>query len=467
MFYRKSLAVKERAKKLVALDDFSGGMNGVSGAFSAACADVCFNTEGNYGALRQGLGFDKPRLGASVFFSDAKSMACLTLDFGGGKRQYIAVVSPSGGLELYPADNPEEAVSVCGTTGNVQMMPYDYGGKRCLLFCDGSGLRLYDGANVTDCGAAIAPGSMAVYYERIFGVSAGDDRKALFSKELDPTDWTEDYSGGGYVTPMDGFGGIKALASFDDRLYLFGENAIAEAEAKAPQDDFSVKRVFAAGCGTVPGTVKVCGGGVYFLSDDGICVFDGNGVERVADLGGRITVRGDENACVYKGSYYLACRVDFGDGKRVLCEKSDYRNNALIKVSPGGSVSVSRGMDISCMSAADRLYFVSGGKIGEVTDSGCWFGAPLPKAWRTAESDLGILGKKTVTAVNVYSLRALTVKIIADGREYSLDISGGKDYRRFKTSVTGSLFRFELCTDAAEPLVVKPVFEVSYGGEEL
>lgn len=148
-------------------------------------------------------------------------------------------------------------------------------------------------------------------------------------------------------------------------------------------------------------------------------------------------------------------------------KKSDYRNNALIKVSPGGSVSVSRGMDISCMSAADRLYFVSGGKIGEVTDSGCWFGAPLPKAWRTAESDLGILGKKTVTAVNVYSLRALTVKIIADGREYSLDISGGKDYRRFKTSVTGSLFRFELCTDAAEPLVVKPVFEVSYGGEEL
>ena len=163
MFYRKSLAVKERAKKLVALDDFSGGMNGVSGAFSAACADVCFNTEGNYGALRQGLGFDKPRLGASVFFSDAKSMACLTLDFGGGKRQYIAVVSPSGGLELYPADNPEEAVSVCGTTGNVQMMPYDYGGKRCLLFCDGSGLRLYDGANVTDCGAGIAPGSMGVY----------------------------------------------------------------------------------------------------------------------------------------------------------------------------------------------------------------------------------------------------------------------------------------------------------------
>lgn len=468
MFYRKSLEVKESKNATLTFDDFSGGMDGISvGEISAATADICFNTEGSYGALRQGLGFDRPGLDAPVCFPKAKSIACVTLDTQGKAKRYLAVVSADGNLALYPEDNPQQAVQVGATVGDVKLMAYEYGGKRCLLFCDDECLHIYDGNSILNCGAAtIKPDSLTVYYERVFGISTADERKLLFSKQLDPTDWLEGYADGGFITPPDNFGAIVALASYDDCLYAFGAHKIAEITAKAPQGDFTVKRVFASHGEVLGGTVAVSGDGIYFLTTEGVYLFDGDNSKKITDLGGKLGISGGETACVYGSRYFLACDVDFGDGRRVMCEKAPRVNNALVSLSADGCLSVSRGMDIRCLSASEgkdaRLLFVSGGEIGQVTDSGKFFDRPLPKVWQTAEGDLGTAARKTIKAVNIYTLHAMTLSVTADGKEKRFEISGGKEYKRVKIGVTGYRFRFAFITDAAKPLIIKPIFEISY-----
>lgn len=105
--------------------------------------------------------------------------------------------------------------------------------------------------------------------------------------------------------------------------------------------------------------------------------------------------------------YYLACKLNFGDGETVGCESGAYSNNALIELDlVSGNLNIVRGVDIVSMTAVSEGYISKliccfGGdhknRIGELVHDGAIFGTPLKKAWISPKSDFGYADKKKLS----------------------------------------------------------------------
>ena len=88
--------------------------------------------------------------------------------------------------------------------------------------------------------------------------------------------------------------------------------------------------------------------------------------------------------------------MNFNDGRRVMCEKGDYVNNALVEVDlASGSVAVVRGVDVASLAAVnapDKNFllacFRNEKRVAIFDDGGSVFGEAMPKRWVCPKTDL-------------------------------------------------------------------------------
>lgn len=456
MFYRKSLLTKTARTSEISFDDFSGGMNPALYNISASHARLCFNVEGKDGALKQWKGFDRPRLGASVFYPEAQEVFC--------PREVckIAAAGKDGKIYVFKGENFEE---ICSFGGKVCFADFKKDGNYCLLIFDDSGIRIYDGQSVSTVTSDVKIERATVFKERIFGISREDDTKIYFSKPLDCLNWASSFEEGGFVCFDDNFGRVFDIGVFEDRLYAFGNGKIAALYAGLPQSEFEVEKIFASGGRTVKNSVSNCGCGLVFLTSDGLYLFDGSGSEKICgELDGFIS--GKHAVSVCDGSnYYLACLCDFGDHQKVLCEKGNFFNNALICVNTEDfSVKIARGVDISSLALFEdqeknSVLFAERGQIGYLSESGSYFGQNLPKIWRTACSDLGYpTSKKCLKNLFLLTTSDVEVKIMADGVLHSFSVKGKETPQKVKIGVSGVNLRISFETNSPKFLILKPTF---------
>ena len=123
--------------------------------------------------------------------------------------------------------------------------------------------------------------SMCLHYERLFAVCGGERNRLAFSANLDPTDWSEDLSSGGFIEMQDERGALSKVISYNDYIYVFRDFGVARVSAYGDQTDFSVSQLFVSSVKLYGETVTLCGNKVLLLARDGIHQFDGYSTKKI------------------------------------------------------------------------------------------------------------------------------------------------------------------------------------------
>lgn len=295
--------------------------------------------------------------------------------------------------------------------------------------------------------------SMCLHYERLFAVVGGEQNRLVFSANLDPTDWTQDLSSGGFIDMQDERGRLTKVVSFNDYVYVFREYGVSRVSAYGDQTDFSVSHLFISSVKLYGETVTVCGNKILLLARDGIHSFDGYSTKRL-QLGIDDLFKNVENdhACAvyFKNKFLLACRLDFGDDEKVGCEgyENGYTNNALLEIDLStNEVSITRGVDIASMLVIDDKNIAKvavcfngehSNKLGEITNDGVLFGSPLKKSWLSPKSNMGYPTKiKQIKECFIKTKTPCKIKVITDKQSKEFEVVGSEVSQRIKLNMAG------------------------------
>ncbi|HKL94056.1 MAG TPA: hypothetical protein VJZ69_02090 [Clostridia bacterium] len=315
-------------------------------------------------------------------------------------------------------------------TGKGSSVNYNYNSNDCLLLSSPiNNLLIINGEQVTSVPSAPHFTSMCVHYERIFASDSVQKKSVWFSADFDPTNWTTNLEAGGFINFSDECGEVLKVVSFLDYVYVFREHGIFRLVAYAEQTEFSVSKVF-VDTGKIYGdTIAQFGDKIVFLADDGLYIFDGYNVSRIAKDLHEIEYKSRAVATFFEGKYYLACRFC----KFVDIENTSWKNNALVEYDMSlGIFSIVKNVDIVRLisvnvhhNAGVLAVFGSGitNFMGSLNNHGKVMLTNTEKHWESPVNDLGNERKKVVREIQLTTSASLILGVIVDGKvfEYALE----------------------------------------------
>lgn len=295
--------------------------------------------------------------------------------------------------------------------------------------------------------------SMCLHYERLFAVAGGERNRLAYSANLDPTDWKEDLSSGGFIEMQDERGALNKVISFNDYVYVFRDYGVARVSAYGDQTEFSCSQLFKSSVKLYGETVTLCGNKVLLLARNGIHSFDGYSTSKL-NLGIDKLFEGVDNdnavGLYYHNKFFLACKLNFEDGEKVGCENyaGGYKNNALIVLDlSNNDLSITRGVDICSLALIDDGSFSKvvasfngehSTKLGELTEDGEVFGEVLPKKWVSPKSNMGYPTKvKHIKECLIKTTSPCKICIKTDKQKKEFKVAGKPISQRVKLGIVG------------------------------
>ncbi len=427
----------------------------------ARVATNVYNFDGSSGALRDGYGIkehpsvpkDAVRYWVYRYYNET---AAAYVD------QYVFQIS-TGHMKYYDSYTAKmrfiSGVAYPPITG----MNYRINSADVLLFsCDGHKLTSWNGKRLTEYAGSPDVTSMAIHYERLFVTSKTEPTKLFYSDDLDPTNWNVSAGEGGFIELLDERGELNKVVSFSDYLYVFRERGISRVSAFGDESTFSVTNLFVSAGRIYPESITVCGNVIMFAASDGLYMFDGYDTVRVLrNLDGLIDYAGTGSGAYYNGKYYLACAMNFADGKKVGCETSEFKRNGLLVYDmSSGEFSISRGLDIDMINVATYLgeelcfaHEATGG--GVIAKCGKRFDTALEKHWESPLTDFG-MPDKTKFVRELYIDGTVDVSVsVGDGKKVkSYAVKAGK--RRIRPNLSCVRLKLSIDTTAEDCNVASP-----------
>ncbi len=419
-----------------------------------------YNFDFSSGALRDGYG-----IGAHERVPIYTKRYCVYRYYSEDAGRYIDqyVFQSKSGLFWYYDELRAEIRLISGIAyPPFEAMNYRINGRDVLLItCEGYPLITWDGKILQINESTPQISSMALHYERLFVTSKTEPTKLFFSADFDPLNWSTSGNRGGYIELLDDRGEMNKVVSFADYLYVFRDHGISRITAYADVKEFAVSNLFVAAGRIFPETIQKCGSVIVFLASDGLYAFDGYECRKVLTQLDGLIKEGVASA-FYDGKYYLSCKADFGDGKKIECENTEYKANMLLVFDPlTGEYSVSRGMDIRFMSACTFLGedFLAacdeekGG--GVIVRNGKRFDTPLEKRWESPLSDFGMPDKyKAVREVHVDTETDISVSVLGDGKERAVAVKPG--VRRIRYNIRARQLSLSVQTNTCDCRIKPP-----------
>ncbi len=337
------------------------------------------------------------------------------------------------------------------------------------LFFSGKGQKLssWNGITLATHEASPSISSMALHYERLFVTSEDEPTRVYFSDDLDPTNWDIGAGKAGFIELLDERGYLNKVVSFGSYLYIFRDHGISRITAFGDEREFAVVNLFVTAGRIFPTTIATCGSVIVFLASDGMYIFDGYECKRVLSVLDGLIAPDDECACeFFEGRYYLACKMNFGDGDKIGCENGEYTTNGLLVYDPRtGEYSLSRGLNINYMhtctyAGKDFLMCNESGKGCIITRCGGVRGEKLKKHWQSPPTDFSMPQSiKYVHSVYGETDRAYLLTLISEKGKKVLPVSGGTTETR--ADFAGKRISFEIDTDEFDPDISPPSFVYS------
>lgn len=494
MFYVKPLIGKKTTNFKLSFTSFSNTMTTEidEGLLPYKRAKLSYNFNIKNGALTDGYGFKNLCLPKSLAdLSDERQIVLPGVDikkvwhfkfydqtlkrpahqllmYGQGGQIYWAkfisidpFASPVASNSLYPNAIPNAL--------NYRMNGIDY-----MIFSssqDGMWLHTQD-YQVQQVENAPEIVSMCIHYERLFAIVAGEQNRLVFSDDFDPTNWSESLTEGGFIEMLDERGRLTKVLSFNDYVYVFREFGVARVSAYGDQSEFSVSQLFVSGTKIYGGSVTACGDTIMLLARDGIHSFNGYSTKKL-QLGIDRLFDGvdNDNSCAvyYSGKYFLACKLNFNDGKTVGCEaySGGYVNNALLVLDLATcELEITRGVDIASMAVLDdgniaKVVACFNGehskKVGELTKDGKVFEVPLKKEWASPMSNMCFPGKiKQIKECYIKTKKPCTIKISTDKHEKVFNVKGGSVSQRIKLNMIGEQVEVSFISEVVDTEITAP-----------
>lgn len=322
--------------------------------------------------------------------------------------------------------------------------------------------------------------SMCLHYERLFAVTSGERNRLVFSANLDPTNWKQDLSNGGFIDMQDERGALNSVVTFNDYVYVFRDYGVSKVSAYGDQTDFSVSHLFVSSVKLYGNTVTVCGNKILLLTRDGIHSFDGYSTHKL-QLGIDALFKDvqNDNACgvYFKNKFLLACKLNFNDGDKIGCESysGGYVNNALLEYDlQTGEISITRGIDIASMVVVDDPRFAKvvmcfngehSKKFGELCENGCVFNTPLTKKWVSPKSNLGYPTKiKKVNECLINTKSDCTILVTTNKQKKDFKVEGKNTSQRIKLNVVGEQMEVAFISNSKDDTYIScPQISLSIG----
>lgn len=317
--------------------------------------------------------------------------------------------------------------------------------------------------------------SNCIHENSFYGILATDDSKLIYTKELlfpniDETEFTELLFKGGEGERL------RKLFSLNDYVYLFRDNGIVKLYPYSTNSSLSISHVYYSSALILPESIQRCGDQILFLTRDGLYTFNGSTAKKIdLEIFDKIDMSSYQTftSASQKGKYFLACKINFEDDEKVLCETSElgYKNNALLVFDPQSeSLEIVRGVDIRDLEAIETpviskmiccFYNDHKSQIAELTNDGRYFGEVMPKRWTSVETDFGYKGKtKVIKNVNICASKDCKVKIESDRETKTFNIAGKDKIQKIKLGVRGETFSISFITQEVGQKISNPEFEV-------
>lgn len=249
--------------------------------------------------------------------------------------------------------------------------------------------------------------------------------KIWYATDLNPEKVGDINSYSGYITLPEGLGNANRVITFDENIYVIREYGISK--ISYIQKSFTVSEVYASNAQIFANTACVCGNLFLFMTTDGLYTFNGARVTKnEINFLKNMEINHNMTASSLASKYYLACKLDFEDGKQILCEENECVNNALVVIDVDDySYEIVRGVDIKKLQPLktdifEKMLVVfnshNADKIGEIVENSVCFNENLPKFW-ASQQIFASFETKIFTKLVVDADKDVEIKLIYDDKE--------------------------------------------------
>ena len=473
MFYDKDYAIPKPERKRVALSNFKGyDETKVSRNLPCDYVDCVYNYKFKHGRLVNPYGISALEFEGEIIPSIPEGIEdCklfITSAQKDGKLKSRLALSHDNGLE-------------CFTVGDTQWTHIDgqgifdvgvnylYGGDDLLLLSGKSGLKALKGDELVDVMDDVRILDMCVHYERIYAVVEGVRNSLWFSDDFDPFNWNVSLDEGGYIDFDGSLGGVNAVKSFDNYLYVFCDFGIYRLTAYADQTQFTMKKVYTSSERILAKSIISSGEYVAFASQDGIYLFDGYDVTRYSIKTNDLLQGGfkDVSACYAHHKYILSFTNDIACDYGVF---SKQRTNNVVMLFDLTDKSVDFMRGVSLFDVKTVGAYGDGKIIGlsqdcsspvQLDESGLYLDMPYQKYWQSPEIDFDRPAAiKVVRGVEYSTDSQYTLGIIAGGERREFILSPQEN--RQNIYVKSDKFIFYIRSDNASENIRPPILEVDF-----
>lgn len=481
------------AKSLeVRIKDFSKGLNLVDAEniSDLECNVSCYNFDFKSGALVEGIGFEKlkfPRnasYGADECEFNNEVLDSQFLDAwlfrhyakSSKKRQDRMLFRLAGTNQIYSASLvcrfsvsliiPDFVVEGEIYTKNIVVNDID-----TILVCSReSGCYTYN-TEIHPVKREAMPIILDLcnHKDKIFVLEDNFKERVRYSKNLDVTQMTSEITENeGLITFTDDMGEVQKIISQYGYLFLIREYGVTKVTTYENSNSFNISNIFAVGTKIYSKTVCCCGDSIMMLTRNGLYEFNGNKCEKVNtrlnDFLSKVT-NDKAIGCFRNGVYYIACRVDFNDGKKIGCEnETDYVNNVFISYNViDKTYTISRGIDViqavTIQSESfDKVVVVFGSRykkcLGQVGVNGTFFDEENERYWCSPLSDLGYSDKiKYVKSLSLLSAYDCKVTIFTEKSKKTFNVKGSKLLTKIPVHLRGKQIGLQITSNTKKAYI--------------
>ncbi len=252
--------------------------------------------------------------------------------------------------------------------------------------------------------------------------------KIWYTKDLKISRFGEVTRISNYITLDDEMGSCKKIITFNEEVYVFRDYGITKIDLI--KNEATISPIYWANSKIYANTVSVSGNNVFFMTKDGLYLFNGVRVTKSnIDLLNNISSANDGAVASSLGEkYYLALRVDFDDDKNVYNEDESVNNALFIISTTDFSFEILRGVDVQTMLPLkldileEMLFTFNTGpinRVGAIDNSGKLIDANLPKFWSSSNL-MKELSPKLWTKLKVWADEGVTFSLIFEDKTMEL-----------------------------------------------
>ena len=172
------------------------------------------------------------------------------------------------------------------------------------------------------------------------------------------------------------------------------------------------------------------------------------------------------SAAFVNGKYYLACRMDYGDGETIGCEgfAGGYINNTILELDVKTlSCNLHRGIDAVHLCAVKTgtrsivAACVNDGEQGRIAEIavGENLTGDLKRVWTTPLTDLGTPKTKLLKEITVQSGKDMVLRISTESETKDITVRGGGQ-SRVRAGISGKLIQASFISEGGGVRIASP-----------